>query len=365
MPDPDAREVIHLINVDAPNLAAAVGEAYLVQRPQDARERNAAARQNYVHDTMGQLRFLSEALAMGQPILFAHQVGWERTWRQKRNLSTESLEANLLCIIAAIERRVSPSAGVLCRSYIEAARARLHYPSKGGPAVANSGPLSQLRKMYLDALLRAARGEAASIIMRALDAGADIRDIYLRVFQAAQYEVGRLWHMNEINIAQAHYCTAVTQSIISRLYPRVFAAEPNGRRLVATCADGEQHEIGIRMVSDFFEMEGWDTCYLGAGTPARNVVRAIDEKRADLVLVSVTMALNLSKAQHLIELIRGSNASAGAKVLVGGYTCNIVPDLWKKMGADGYARDADAAVGAARSLFEGHSAIRRVADQAP
>src|SRR5215510_7889124 len=66
VPDPDAREVIHLINVDAPNLAAAVGEAYLVQRPQDARERNAAARQNYVHDTMGQLRFLSEALAMGQ-----------------------------------------------------------------------------------------------------------------------------------------------------------------------------------------------------------------------------------------------------------------------------------------------------------
>ena len=42
--------------------------------------------------------------------------------------------------------------------------------------------------------------------------------------------------------------------------------------MVATCIGGELHEIGIRMVADFFEMEGWDTYYLGANTPADAVV---------------------------------------------------------------------------------------------
>jgi methanogenic corrinoid protein MtbC1 len=52
-------------------------------------------------------------------------------------------------------------------------------------------------------------------------------------------------------------------------------------------------------------------------------------------------------------------------VLVGGYTFNIVPDLWKKVGADGYAPDAGEAVTVARSLFECNSAATGAADQAP
>jgi methanogenic corrinoid protein MtbC1 len=217
--------------------------------------------------------------------------------------------------------------------------------------------------MYLTALLRAKRRNATSLIMRALDAGTDVRDIYLRVFQSAQYEVGRLWQMNKITAAQEHYCTAVTQSIISKLYPHIFSAERNGHQLVASCAFAEQHEIGIRMVCDFFEMEGWDTHYLGAGTEPESVVRAIIEKRAELALVSVTVGLHLTRAKALINLIRSSEACQGVKVLVGGYIFNALPDLWRKMGADGYARDAREAVAVARKLFESRSSAAGAANQ--
>jgi methanogenic corrinoid protein MtbC1 len=364
VPDPGVHEVIHLIEVNGEALAAAIREAYFLRRPRDARSWDAAARRNYVYDTIGHLRLLCEALAAGEPILFAHQAAWARILLRKRHLSTKTLEATLECIATVLDRHVPPAAGSLCRSYIEAALARLRHPSAVEPQPVSSGQLSHLAKLYLDALLRATRRDATSLLMGALDAGANVRDIYLQVLQAAQYEIGRLWHMNKITIAQVHYCTAVTQSIISRLYPHVFSAERNGRRLVATCAEGEEHEIGIRMVSDFFEMEGWDTYYLGAGTPPKSVVRAIVEKRADLLLVSVTMALHLSKAKQLIGLVRGSDACRGIKVLLGGHTFNIVPNLWRKIGADGYARDANDAVAVAESLFESKSAAMRAADQA-
>jgi len=40
-----------------------------------------------------------------------------------------------------------------------------------------------------------------------------------------------------------------------------------------------------------------------------------------------------------------------AKIIVGGYTFEIVPDLWQRVGADAFARDAGEAVTAADRLI--------------
>ena len=88
-----------------------------------------------------------------------------------------------------------------------------------------------------------------------VEQGTPARDIYLQVFQPAQREVGRLGQTNRISVALEHYVTAATQPIMSQLYPRIFSPEKTGRRLIATCVGGELHEIGVRMVADFFEMD--------------------------------------------------------------------------------------------------------------
>jgi methanogenic corrinoid protein MtbC1 len=63
-------------------------------------------------------------------------------------------------------------------------------------------------------------------------------------------------------VAQEHYCTAATQLIMSQLSPRLFGRDRIGRRLVVTCVGDELYELGMHMVADFFEMEGWDA-YMG------------------------------------------------------------------------------------------------------
>ena len=103
--------------------------------------------------------------------------------------------------------------------------------------------------------------------MDAIQHGTSVHDIYLHVFQRSQYEVGRLWQTNQISVGQEHLCTAATQLIMSQLYPLIFGTERKNRRIVAACVGGDLHEIGIRMVADFFEMDGWDTFYLGADVP--------------------------------------------------------------------------------------------------
>ena len=37
----------------------------------------------------------------------------------------------------------------------------------------------------------------------------------------------------------------------------------NGLKFVGSCIDEENHEVGLRMVSDILELDGWDTYFFG------------------------------------------------------------------------------------------------------
>ncbi|MFT3766369.1 MAG: cobalamin-dependent protein [Minicystis sp.] len=184
----------------------------------------------------------------------------------------------------------------------------------------------------------------------AVEAGTPVRDVYNFVFQPCQYELGRLWQMNEISIAEEHYCTAVTQLGMSLLYPRIPAAERAGHRLLATCAGGNLHEIGARFVADFFEMEGWDTIYLGATLPAEHIVRAVVENDVDVVAVSATLVSHLRAAREIVAAVRHHPACRDVAVVLGGHPFRVARDLWLRLGADGSANDARGAVELAKGL---------------
>ena len=213
-------------------------------------------------------------------------------------------------------------------------------------------PLSDLAQRYLGALLEGRRRKAGRLILDAFESGTPVADIYLNVFQPVQHEVGRLWQLNEISVAQEHYCTAATQLVMGQLYPHIFSGERAGRTFVAACIGGDLHEIGLRMVADFMEMAGWDTYYLGADVPTDAIVRTLAERGADVLGISVTMPFHLAAAERLIAAVRAREATRDVKILVGGMPFNALPMLWQKTGADGFARDAQQAVQVAVSLVE-------------
>src|SRR4051812_38183299 len=140
---------------------------------------------------------------------------------------------------------------------------------------------------------------------------------------------------------------------MSQLAPRLFATERNGRRAVVPCVAGEAHEVGPRMVADLLELGGWDTIYLGGNVPGRGVVQAIAEHRAGLLAVSATMTLHLPAVIDLIAAVRAEPACAGVRVMVGGRPFDAEPGVWRRVGADGHAADADEACLLAGRLVAG------------
>jgi methanogenic corrinoid protein MtbC1 len=138
---------------------------------------------------------------------------------------------------------------------------------------------------------------------------------------------------------------------MSQLYPRIFAVPKHHRRMVASCVGGELHEMGVRMVADFFELDGWRTYYLGANMPLKGVLAALAERSAHRLALSATLISHVPDVARMIAGVRSSEMGARVKILVGGRPFNTAPTLWRQIGADGYARDAAEALVVANSLL--------------
>ncbi|HEU4562403.1 MAG TPA: cobalamin-dependent protein [Longimicrobium sp.] len=202
---------------------------------------------------------------------------------------------------------------------------------------------------FLDAIVAGNRRRAFEVADTALDGGMDIRALYLDVFQPALREIGRLWQQNRITVADEHLATAITQASMARLYDRLFAsATGEGPLMVAACAEGERHEVGLRMVCDILELDGWDTVFLGAAVPTPDLVRMICEREPQVVALSASIAPNVPRVEEAIRAIRGCE-SPQPLIVVGGRPFAMEPELAVQMGADLTATDA---VEAAEQLKE-------------
>jgi methanogenic corrinoid protein MtbC1 len=304
----------------------------------------------YIEDTEYSLSYLFEAIETSSPDLFADYIAWEKIFLVNIGIPEERLKERLEVMEDVIINNLPPEKSSIAVKYIEESISNLPSPSKYTSFINANKPLVKLLEQYLEFLLEGDRQSAGKLIIEAVDNGISVKDIYLHVFQNSLYEVGRLWQENKITVAQEHYITAATQTIMSQLNPYISSNKKIGKVLVATSVSKELHEIGVRMVADFFEMEGWNSFYLGANTPTESIIQTIISKKADLVLISATISSHIGEVIQLIQAVRRCIECMDPKIIVGGYPFNIDIDLWKKVGADGQAEDAESAVQVAEKL---------------
>ena len=349
-----SRETGAVIDTKRGELAEVVTARHYELKPELEARYGAAGRAKCLQDAAYHLSYLSEALLNSQPSLFSDYVVWAKAMLAGRGIPEKDLIDNLRVLHDSLAEKLPGAYRKTACEYVEIGITQLARGDRKPESLINNEiPLKSLADEYLNALLRGRRDQASDLIMKEVASGRSIKELYLQVFQNAQHEIGRLWQTNQISVAQEHYCTAATQMIMSQLYPYIFASERNGKTLVATCVSGDLHEIGVRMVSDFFEMEGWDTFYLGANVPVKDFLQLLRERGADLALISATMTFHLRFVREMIAAIRSDAETKYVKIMVGGYPFNVAPDLWKEIGADGFARDAESALATAGKLMDG------------
>jgi methanogenic corrinoid protein MtbC1 len=216
----------------------------------------------------------------------------------------------------------------------------------------SNNPYKTEQKLYLKYLLNSDRTNAHKLIMDLVNEGVSIEDIYLYVFQETMREVGMLWQTGKIQVGREHYCTAVTQYLMSSLYSYIFQPRRSDKKILACAVGSELHEIGIRMVADFFEMNGWDTSYLGPNLPREQIISFAKEFQPNVIALSVTMPYHISVLRITIEAIKQDQDLKDIKILVGGIPFLDNKDLYKYVGADAVAMNAKQGIEVANKLLQ-------------
>lgn len=163
-------------------------------------------------------------------------------------------------------------------------------------------------------------GAVAAAHSAVTDGRISIDRLYRDVLIPLLVQTGESWESGETPVWAEHYTTAVVRTIVESLALEVARASADvpklGRTAVLACPTGEQHDLGLRMLTDRLILRGWDAHFLGADTPANDVVAAGRSLGADIVALSAATHYNLVLLRSFVDLVK--RGLPGVRIGVGG-----------------------------------------------
>jgi methanogenic corrinoid protein MtbC1 len=167
---------------------------------------------------------------------------------------------------------------------------------------------------FYNALVDGNKDECANLVQSLIDEGVDLQDIYVELFQKSLYRIGKLWDDNKLSIPEEHMATRIVEYLINRFAP--VGKSAFDKKVVVACIDKEFHEIGAKMVSNIFELNGWKSYYLGASVPNKEILKFV--KRIDPNIIALSWSLYLNLGRFLEVLDHLTRFFPTKKILIGG-----------------------------------------------
>jgi methanogenic corrinoid protein MtbC1 len=330
------------------------------QRPGLLDRYGEAGKTEYRKSVSHDLAALAAAVDAGDAGIFIRHVAWLKILRIHHGVASEDVVEGLRCMAAVLV----DNAHTYASSCVQVALAQ--YDSMPSTTASFIDPLNEdhtLARQTLDALLDLKGSVARNILERAIAAGMPPARIYTEILPPLMREIGRLWQTNKISVVHEHYCSAAVQSMVGGLDSLLFdnptptqvfdtilgSRLTSGRWMIVACVEGERHELGARIIAEIFRLNGWRTSFLGADSPARDLMSLIRQahRPPDLIALSATMPDHLV---HMASTIQAIRDESDIPIIVGGTLFNEIPSVASRLGADGCVDSAAAALAVASAL---------------
>ena len=194
-----------------------------------------------------------------------------------------------------------------------------------------------------------AKGVAA-LTQQGLDEGIPAQSILNDVLIPGMGVVGQLFEKNEYFVPELLLAARAMYAALALLRPRLQAGEYKsaGKAIVGT-VQGDLHDIGKKLVMILLEGSGFEVVDLGTDVPAERFVEAVKEGSSQIVGLSALLTTTLPGMEKTVRAIKEYDPSGKVKVIVGG--APVTQAFADSIGADGYGRDATAAVTLAQKLI--------------
>lgn len=185
------------------------------------------------------------------------------------------------------------------------------------PKIANS-----IYDSFLSALVTGNKITCKKIVKELLIDDIPLRELYVEYFQKSLYEIGSLWEHNRISVAVEHVATGIIEQLMSFVYPLLFEDTDKDKKVLVSCIANEYHQVGAKMVCDIFEMNGWDSYFIGSNIPIEDLIDMIGEKQPDIVGLSISIYFNIPVLLNTIEYIK--NNFPELEIIIGGQATKFI-----------------------------------------
>ena len=190
----------------------------------------------------------------------------------------------------------------------EAAAARF---APKAPAPPSQRRVDRQAGTILQALLDGDEAGARAGCTKLLDDGLDPIGLIEHVISPALREIGRAWHVGEIDIWVEHRASAIVERVLGDASPN-----PRGRRrgtVVVAAVAGDRHGLPTTMATIALRGANWTVHQLGADTPTDTLLSFLESNDVDLVVLSNA---NTALAAVVAEVAAAVEAT-GIPVLTG------------------------------------------------
>jgi MerR family transcriptional regulator, light-induced transcriptional regulator len=162
--------------------------------------------------------------------------------------------------------------------------------------------LSHLSQRLLEALIRLDAASANEIMRRAFTLYS-VDQVLLEVIEPVQIEIGEQWHAGKLSIAVEHYATQFfLQHLMGML--NASASISHSGVIIAACAPGEQHQIGLLVIVVMLRWRGWDVRYLGPDLQIDRMEEALAPLHPRMLLFTATRESAARELQKMPEILQ-------------------------------------------------------------
>jgi len=150
--------------------------------------------------------------------------------------------------------------------------------------------LDTLRAQWVEACMNFNESGAEQILNQAFSIF-PVEAVCIEVLQKGMFEVGELWYENRSSVQQEHFASGLA---IRRLDSLLSAspAPTRSQSIIVGCPPNEWHTFTPLLLALLLRRRGFNVVYLGANVPVQQFTEAIQNAKADLVVLV---------AQHLIS----------------------------------------------------------------
>ncbi|MBZ5564755.1 MAG: corrinoid protein [Acidobacteriia bacterium] len=210
--------------------------------------------------------------------------------------------------------------------------------------------MSDLYRELSDAVIAGNIETTKKLVNQALAGRTGAQTVLERGLLPGMHAVGERFKSGEMFIPEVLLAARTMRAGMEILRPLLTekAGEANGTVVIGT-VQGDHHNIGKNLVAMMLEGAGFRVVDLGIDVKPQAFVQAVSEHKPDIVAMSALLTTTMLRMAETVNALKEANVRDRVKVMAGG--APVTDEFVKKIGADGYASNAGAAVDKAKELL--------------